>query len=286
MSEPIHPQERLFWEGVSDETWREPPRLLFDTELVYTTLGPFKLELAGKVFEMTPGSLALIPPKTWHESWVEPGRKTMRHCVHFTWWPNPKARELPLQCSPGERYQERLRQPVPASMAELLPSVFSPEATRPLQPVLELLFAQLRANASNSSLLLWPILMGLLETREAPSAEHQTGHARSGRAVLALKNYIETEYARETGYADFVKITGYSEAYLCTAFRKLTGIAPTQYLNQVRIRHAQRLLKESSLSVKEVAVQCGIPDANYFARLFRAKTGVTPGAWAEQAVAH
>ena len=282
MREAIQPQERLFWEGQSDETWFELPRLLYDTELVYTTLGPFKLDLAGTVFEMHPGSLALIPPKTLHESWVEPGFKTFRHCVHFTWWPNAKARELPLQCSPHEKYQDRLLQPIPSELRNILPCVFSAKETEPLREQLELLFAKLRVRDAQSSLYLWPILMGLFgEMSRSREPESQLQGGRAGRAVLELKNFIETEYKRETGYTDFVRVTGYTEGYLCTSFRKLTGVSPTQYLNQVRVRQAQRLFTDTKLSIKEVALQCGVPDANYFARLFRQKTGMTPSAWQE-----
>ena len=51
---------------------------------------------------------------------------------------------------------------------------------------------------------------------------------------------------------------------------------PNNYLTNLRIRRAKLLLVQTSLSVTDIAAQCGYADRNYFARLFKKHTDMTP----------
>ena len=59
-------------------------------------------------------------------------------------------------------------------------------------------------------------------------------------------------------------------------FHELTGLSPTEYINRRRVAMAQELLRNQDLLVAEVAEAVGMPDANYFTRLFRRLVGETP----------
>lgn len=48
-----------------------------------------------------------------------------------------------------------------------------------------------------------------------------------------------------------------------------TGVGPINYLIQIRLNHAKELLKNDSLSVKEVAKTVGYEDAYHFSKLFK-----------------
>ena len=64
--------------------------------------------------------------------------------------------------------------------------------------------------------------------------------------------------------------------YLSSRFHKEVGITITDYINQVRIQRAANLLRSSSLSVQQVAEQCGFADGNYFTRIFKKINGMSP----------
>ena len=57
--------------------------------------------------------------------------------------------------------------------------------------------------------------------------------------------------------------------YFRILFHEATGESPRAYINRLRLLRARHLLKETDLSVKEVAFQTGFPDAIYFSRRYR-----------------
>ena len=60
------------------------------------------------------------------------------------------------------------------------------------------------------------------------------------------------------------------------SFKEIVGISPGQYHLNIRIEKACRLLKETTLSIKEVSSQLGFETAFYFSRIFKTKKGVSP----------
>jgi AraC-like DNA-binding protein len=65
--------------------------------------------------------------------------------------------------------------------------------------------------------------------------------------------------------------------YLARCLKKHTGMSPMQYIHYQRIERAKALLLQSNDAVPYIAEQVGIMDYNYFIRLFKIQTGLTPG---------
>jgi AraC-like DNA-binding protein len=65
--------------------------------------------------------------------------------------------------------------------------------------------------------------------------------------------------------------------------RELMGMSPNDYLRRCRMERAAELLRTTDLPVSDVCVQIGVPDAQYFSRVFKTFYGVTPTAYREQA---
>lgn len=73
--------------------------------------------------------------------------------------------------------------------------------------------------------------------------------------------------------------TQYNPNYLKKLFKKEVGISPQQFLINLRISHAKKLLtdkQEEHLAISQVAYNCGYDDALYFSRVFKSATGFSP----------
>ena len=104
-------------------------------------------------------------------------------------------------------------------------------------------------------------------------------HMRSGKYSALVQTVL---YALETGYdqdkseRELADEIGVTESYMIAQFRRETGKTPGQYLRDIRMKQAARMLTSSEESIRAVAGKCGIPDSNYFVKLFRAYHGCTP----------
>jgi len=65
-------------------------------------------------------------------------------------------------------------------------------------------------------------------------------------------------------------------ATLTRKFQAVLGVSPMDYIISMRIQNAMSLLRETTHSVNEISAQCGFNSPNYFARLFRSRTGYAP----------
>jgi AraC family transcriptional regulator len=70
-----------------------------------------------------------------------------------------------------------------------------------------------------------------------------------------------------------------SASHFARAFCRSTGLPPHRWLQARRIELAKDLLRNSRLTLTEVALQCGFADQSHFTRVFSRQTGVAPNAW-------
>ncbi len=70
-------------------------------------------------------------------------------------------------------------------------------------------------------------------------------------------------------------------SYLSDLFHREYGCTLTDFINKERIGHGLRLLQTTDAPVSQIAAECGIQNPNYFFRLFRHQTGMTPNRYRE-----
>ena len=94
--------------------------------------------------------------------------------------------------------------------------------------------------------------------------------------VRSAIHYIEKHYTENIGLQDVAKHTRTSENHLSAIFKEESGLNFLTYLNAVRINHAAKLMKDTSMNIAEVSRSSGFQTPSYFARMFRRFTGKTP----------
>ena len=72
-----------------------------------------------------------------------------------------------------------------------------------------------------------------------------------------------------------------SPTYLSALFRKECGVTLTDYVNSKRVEHAIFLLNTTDKLINTISCECGIQDTNYFIKLFKKNTGITPTKYRE-----
>lgn len=92
------------------------------------------------------------------------------------------------------------------------------------------------------------------------------------KARILLRENIDENISVEK-VADQLNV---SYSWFRKVFKAYTGLAPGQYLIQLKIEKAKMLLSDPSLSIKEIAYGLHFESGFYFSRLFKEKTGVTP----------
>lgn len=83
--------------------------------------------------------------------------------------------------------------------------------------------------------------------------------------------------------ADSLKL---SKFYFAKQFLQHTGVSPIRYFLELKIKHACKLLDESNISVKDVALKIGYDDPYYFSRLFKKIMGLSPTQYRQSQYGH
>ncbi|MRX72819.1 response regulator [Bacillus lacus] len=94
--------------------------------------------------------------------------------------------------------------------------------------------------------------------------------------VQQAKHYIETHYMEQLTLEETAEHAGLSATYFTRVFKEQSGTTFIDYLTAVRMQHAKKYLEETTLSLKEITYLTGYRDQNYFSRVFKRNTGVSP----------
>lgn len=86
-------------------------------------------------------------------------------------------------------------------------------------------------------------------------------------------------YYRDTDLEQVARQFHYSKSHVCKLLKTHTGMSFTENLNAIRIRKAQVFLVNSSMPVNDVAQNSGYGSIEYFYRIFKTHTGMTPLAY-------
>lgn len=100
----------------------------------------------------------------------------------------------------------------------------------------------------------------------------------SGRSlsIQTALQYIDENYMNKITLEDVAKHVYLNSSYLSQLFKKEMNLPFSDYIEKVRIKQAKLLLKENDYSVNQVAEVIGFSSQNYFTKIFKKSTGLTP----------
>lgn len=115
----------------------------------------------------------------------------------------------------------------------------------------------------------------------ANTSSTERGLGQEQKAVRRARHYIEEHFAQGVSLNELAQYVALSPYYLLRVFRAEVGMPPYAYLENVRIRHAQRLI-EIGKPLTQVAFEVGFSSQSHLTRRFKRLIGATPGQYAQQ----
>ncbi|MDF3058502.1 MAG: AraC family transcriptional regulator [Rariglobus sp.] len=229
----------------------------------YTLSGEGRLRVGGREHAVTPGAAMMLHFPAENRYWLP---ATGGHwefiylCLHgreiMRLWPRVEGGHGALTTLPADA------KPV-VQAGEIVRRAMSGEI----------------ASAFDGSALAYAWVMRMLET--VPMGDRASPHAE---AMERARRHAESHLAEPLGVDDLAKIAGFSRFHFTRLFTVHTGASPTAWLMDLRVKEAARLLRESRLSLKEVAVRCGFGDAGYFGKVFAGRMGQPPASYRRSGV--
>ncbi|MBQ8849195.1 MAG: helix-turn-helix transcriptional regulator [Clostridia bacterium] len=88
--------------------------------------------------------------------------------------------------------------------------------------------------------------------------------------------YIHSAYDRKLSVPELAAMENLSNSRYIALFNRYMGMPPTAYITELRMRNACELLTSTDMSVKQVGILVGYPDAHFFSKLFKKHVGTSP----------
>ncbi|MBQ9545058.1 MAG: helix-turn-helix transcriptional regulator [Clostridia bacterium] len=94
--------------------------------------------------------------------------------------------------------------------------------------------------------------------------------------VLAVKNYVDENFASKITLENLCFLFGTNRTSLCAEFKKHVGKSVSEYIVSARVAEAKSLIRSGGFKMNQIAERCGFESAHYFSRQFKKCSGVSP----------
>lgn len=222
-------------------------------ELIMNTEGEGIAEIGGTEYPFTPGTIHIVPPNMPH-------RKRSSGGFRDLYFHTDTLQPEPVSAKNAFAPQK------PISLAD--------DVCHTMEKILSVLLERylLHQRTDEITEALYGVALQLIE--------EWTRDTAPDHVIRQLIHTITVSYSDPDFHVtEALTATGYSKDHIRRQFHQFTGMTPNEYLTDIRIQYAKRLLRQKNklrLPVSEIAWMCGFYDAAYFCRLFRKHVGVSP----------
>ena len=138
---------------------------------------------------------------------------------------------------------------------------------------LRLLTLDPRGNRLRRQARFFDLLAALTDSEIFRSEDHA--------AIYKGVRLLISEWDRNERMERYAEVAKMSESGFYQHFKEWAGVSPNEYRTNMRISAAKSMLRNSAISVREIAEQVGFSDPYYFSRCFRKAVGCSPRAYRE-----
>ena len=236
-------------------------------------------DLEETSFATAPGDVFVIPPRARHGYAQQRPLDVYHLLLHpqFIRAHQTELRTLPgyllfFSVEPFYRAETRFRYGL-----KLAPGVH-----RRVVGLLDLIRQEVAEEGAQQDQVVEPLTLGFIALLcRAYAAQHAAAREDRGfhpntRAMRAVIELVAARYGEKLTLDDLACAARIQKNYFCRIFRRITGVTPMDYVTQYRLNVARRLLRESRLTITQIAYETGFYDSAHFSRQFARAFGTPP----------
>lgn len=160
------------------------------------------------------------------------------------------------------------------SFIERIAWILATELERPSHPT-QLLIAEVMSCALAAHMLRSYNVFAMPALPATPGALDKTELHR-------IAEFVEDNIDRPIGLSELAQLVGISRFHFSRIFKLSTGLTPTRYIEDCRIKRACAYIKDTDMPLSNIALMLGYADQSHFTRRFRMHAGCTPAVFARE----
>ena len=120
--------------------------------------------------------------------------------------------------------------------------------------------------------IIYDVLAKIIEEHHTAINNDNGGYTIRKSVDFIHRNFDKNDFSLE----DIAKISGITDSHFRRVFKKVYGVAPSKYINTLRLNKSKAMLSDTDISIEEISYQCGYNNYSYFVRAFKTSFGLTP----------
>ncbi|MDW2797796.1 AraC family transcriptional regulator [Clostridium boliviensis] len=225
-------------------------------ELYYLEYGKRYHMVDDSIYSLNSGEFIIFPPYSMHHSYGDNDVPFKRLLVYFT--PEtvmvPEVLHIFSQSAGVYRFDTKTSQSVHFLLKEILKEQEDAEGYH--FDAMKMLLNQILIKTARRS-------------DETAAPENQS-------RITEILHYLHNHYSENITLEDLASRFYISPYYLCREFKRYTNSTIIQYINNIRIIHAQRLFMETNRTITDISKEVGFSNVTHFNRVFKSIIGMSP----------
>lgn len=127
-----------------------------------------------------------------------------------------------------------------------------------------------------ANLVLQELVVRLMQSNQKHTLLDNHKTFTSGNRFAHVVEYIQQHLQENISVKTLSRQAYMSEPHFFRCFKQQFGMSPVEFVNEQRIKAAKMMLRAADISITEISFACGFNNINYFLRMFKRHTGITP----------
>ncbi len=277
--------------GTSDDYF-VPYRIIYDYEIMYIVKGELTVMVDNETITSEKNDCIIIPPFLRHKQLIADGKSCEYYGIHLDFFydeSNTDFNSQEIYSKPCEQRKFEVQADPTLSKRKNYSfsrigefEKFTVTQSARFERIFNEIFKCFHQKDELSVLVMKANVLLLIQTILTDLVS-SNGGAHQNEIVSNFITYTTNHFSEDINITELAKQYGFSPNYFSKLFKTIINKTPKEFLINVRLDEAKKLLKLGLYTVSEVCTMVGYDDLHYFSRLFKQKEGMSPALFAKQA---